>query len=347
MATTLDRSRLPQLKSRRIADILAWEDELTKIVRLYRQDDMQFDAGALVPKEIVDAWTVLTNNDIDNFPADFHEAAQTLATAFCPRSTEERLALLRSLSFRAPTTSSTDIPTLVHLAKHVRRFRRVATALSTPDALAMRTFAASLQGVFGKLVADDNEYTPATTLDQYIQLAVQRAQAIDAARSSGILDLAPGAPTRHKPLTSLMQASPRPAAPGSPRIAKLTPEERERLIREGGCLRCRQPGHFVRNCPLSKQQPTSMAAAAPAPRSTRTPSPQPAPQPPAVPKPEPVQMLRRSTRPPAPRKPFSPAHSITAVPEACAHADAVPQPVKPTDSSVAIHVVSSQSPLSV
>ena len=30
---------------------------------------------------------------------------------------------------------------------------------------------------------------------------------------------------------------------------KLTPEERERCMKEGLCLRCRKPGHIAKNCP--------------------------------------------------------------------------------------------------
>ena len=45
-------------------------------------------------------------------------------------------------------------------------------------------------------------------------------------------------------------------APGGPTpmeldsITKLTPAERERLCRMGGCFRCCQAGHLARNCPL-------------------------------------------------------------------------------------------------
>ena len=34
-----------------------------------------------------------------------------------------------------------------------------------------------------------------------------------------------------------------------PHPAPLTPEERNHLMRTGGCLRCRQPGHIGPNCP--------------------------------------------------------------------------------------------------
>lgn len=37
-------------------------------------------------------------------------------------------------------------------------------------------------------------------------------------------------------------------------ISKLTPAERERLRKEGGCFRCRKPGHLARDCPLPNRQ---------------------------------------------------------------------------------------------
>jgi hypothetical protein len=36
---------------------------------------------------------------------------------------------------------------------------------------------------------------------------------------------------------------------GATQIHKLTPEEREKCLRLGLCLRCRKPGHLARNCP--------------------------------------------------------------------------------------------------
>lgn len=50
-------------------------------------------------------------------------------------------------------------------------------------------------------------------------------------------------------------------APGGPApmeldaITKLTPTERERLRKTGGCFRCRQAGHLARDCPLPNRQP--------------------------------------------------------------------------------------------
>lgn len=37
-------------------------------------------------------------------------------------------------------------------------------------------------------------------------------------------------------------------------ITKLTPAERERLRKMGGCFRCRKPGHLARDCPLPNRQ---------------------------------------------------------------------------------------------
>ena len=40
----------------------------------------------------------------------------------------------------------------------------------------------------------------------------------------------------------------------TPRLAKLTDAERERLRASGACFRCRQPGHMSSQCPLRNQQ---------------------------------------------------------------------------------------------
>lgn len=47
--------------------------------------------------------------------------------------------------------------------------------------------------------------------------------------------------------------SPAPSSSNTdrPRLAKLTPEERDRCIAEGRCLRCRKLGHFASTCPLN------------------------------------------------------------------------------------------------
>ena len=37
-------------------------------------------------------------------------------------------------------------------------------------------------------------------------------------------------------------------------ITKLTPSERDRLRKSGGCFRCRQAGHLARDCPLPNCQ---------------------------------------------------------------------------------------------
>ena len=36
-------------------------------------------------------------------------------------------------------------------------------------------------------------------------------------------------------------------------IRKLSPAERERMLKEGRCLRCREKGHYARNCPRFAQ----------------------------------------------------------------------------------------------
>lgn len=64
------------------------------------------------------------------------------------------------------------------------------------------------------------------------------------------------APTRN----TGFKFNPNYRAPGGPTpmeldsITKLTPAERERLRKMGGCFRCRKPGHLARDCPLPNRQ---------------------------------------------------------------------------------------------
>ena len=45
-----------------------------------------------------------------------------------------------------------------------------------------------------------------------------------------------------------------PGAPSySPRLSKLTEEERRALMKEGKCFRCRLQGHRSKDCPLNQQ----------------------------------------------------------------------------------------------
>ena len=66
-------------------------------------------------------------------------------------------------------------------------------------------------------------------------------------------------------------ASATTAAGSSSRPARLTAEERERLMRQGACLRCRQLGHLARDCPV--QWPATTQRTAPNPQPLGTPAP--------------------------------------------------------------------------
>ena len=46
--------------------------------------------------------------------------------------------------------------------------------------------------------------------------------------------------------------NPVPIALGNIQIKKLTQEEREKCMKEGLCLRCRQKGNMAKNCPKAK-----------------------------------------------------------------------------------------------
>ena len=47
--------------------------------------------------------------------------------------------------------------------------------------------------------------------------------------------------------------NPVPMEIGNIQIKKLTPEEREKCMKEGLCLRCRQKGHLAKNCPKGQR----------------------------------------------------------------------------------------------
>lgn len=59
-------------------------------------------------------------------------------------------------------------------------------------------------------------------------------------------DLATTTIHRYPPATPVTSTAP---------LKPLTPEERQRLIRENKCFRCRQPGHIARECPMRKGVP--------------------------------------------------------------------------------------------
>ena len=49
---------------------------------------------------------------------------------------------------------------------------------------------------------------------------------------------------------------------GKPRLQKLTPEERKKLMDEGRCFRCRLKGHQSKDCPQKNQYPSNSAQTA-------------------------------------------------------------------------------------
>ena len=60
----------------------------------------------------------------------------------------------------------------------------------------------------------------------------------------------------------------------TPRVAKLTPEERERCIKEGRCFRCREKGHNSANCPGSTNTNRNIRAADTTPETPQDPKPE-------------------------------------------------------------------------
>ena len=60
----------------------------------------------------------------------------------------------------------------------------------------------------------------------------------------------------------------------TPHVAKLTPEERERCIKEGRCFRCREKGHNSANCPGPTNTSRNIRAADTTPETTPDPKPE-------------------------------------------------------------------------
>ena len=60
----------------------------------------------------------------------------------------------------------------------------------------------------------------------------------------------------------------------APRVAKLTPEERERCIKEGRCFRCREKGHNSANCPGPTNTSRNIRAADTTPETPPDPKPE-------------------------------------------------------------------------
>lgn len=79
--------------------------------------------------------------------------------------------------------------------------------------------------------------------------AMRDAERIESAHRRG------GTTPRAEPSRRAMELSnkPTPMEIGNIELKKLTPEERQRCIKEGLCLRCRQKGHIARDCPKGKR----------------------------------------------------------------------------------------------
>lgn len=84
-----------------------------------------------------------------------------------------------------------------------------------------------------------------SSLDQTMRLAAQVEESQRLAR---------GAPFTRPPESTATTSAGRQVTI-SEGLKKLTPEEREQCMKAGLCLRCRKPGHQVRNCPLNGQGP--------------------------------------------------------------------------------------------
>ena len=59
--------------------------------------------------------------------------------------------------------------------------------------------------------------------------------------------------TSSKSVMKPKNEGPTPMEIGNVQLKKLTQEERDRCMKEGRCLRCREKGHIAKNCPKAQR----------------------------------------------------------------------------------------------
>ncbi len=76
---------------------------------------------------------------------------------------------------------------------------------------------------------------------------MKHAELVESAHTGSTRKKHQGSSQKQKPSPSV--SNPTPMDVGNIRLEKLSQQEREKCMREGRCLRCRQTGHFARDCP--------------------------------------------------------------------------------------------------
>ena len=158
----------------------------------------------------------------------------------------------------------------------IRRFSPLDKTLSARDKLAkwrqMKDVSA-FNTDFLRIVLDIPDITESEKMDRYqrglksyiwevlctkdydnLEAIMTDALKVEAAKKGNRnqpKQLDPGSSFRPSKAGNSSQAAsgPVPMELGSTAVTKLTPDERQRCMREGLCLRCRQPGHLAKDCP--------------------------------------------------------------------------------------------------
>ena len=78
------------------------------------------------------------------------------------------------------------------------------------------------------------------------------AERVEAAHRGGMRNSKYYHQSTNEPPGSGASNGPVPMELGNVRLSKLTREEREKCLKDGLCLRCRQPGHFAKTCPKNQ-----------------------------------------------------------------------------------------------
>lgn len=175
---TFDVSTLPRLGTTDFLAILDWKRDVLAALRPHRTRPW-FDAALLVDADIVDAWALMQNDAVANFPTDIDRVADQLSRCFAPKNAEERLAILRRQRLVLPEPGS-GTPYILAVSRHATSFAHCAAALMIPVAAAAKIYVAALPGRFGRLVIADLELTQLqNSLTGVTDAAKARARAFD------------------------------------------------------------------------------------------------------------------------------------------------------------------------